>query len=575
MKNGAELLVDALVAHGVETVFGFPGDTSIAFYEELGRRSGEIRHVLTRDERHAGFMADAHSRTTRRLGVCEASSGAGAVYLASGLAEAYTSSIPLLAITTDNSRRSAGTAAISEIDQEKLFSACTTWCRTADRTADIPALVAEAVIAAGTGRPGPAVLILPEDVLEGHAEVDPAGAGRPGTDALPASRPAAEAAAVRAAAELLAAAERPVILAGGGAHLSGAGPALLALAEHAALPVATSIHGKGVLPETHPLALGVAGGNGARDYANARAAEADVALFVGTRGNATDTLGFTAPARDRARVVHIETDPARAGRNYPGGIALTGDARTVLEQLRAHLPAAAAPVRAARTARLAAARQEWAEREAATAPPQLPEGVLPPRELIRALRDAFGPDTWITADAGTPTPYLACHWESPGDAWRVVIPRGHGPMGYAVPASVGVAVAHPGERVLCLTTENSLAMAVAEWETAHRLALPITYVVLDNTSLAWIKMIQHLYAGRRYFAVDPGPIDPVLLGRGTGIEGARAHTLAEFQALAKQAADRPGPSVIHVLVPEHMDVTPPVPVWQAALSGDSPTRPIH
>ncbi|MCX5143869.1 MULTISPECIES: thiamine pyrophosphate-binding protein [unclassified Streptomyces] len=577
MTNGAELLVNALIRNGVDTIFGYPGDTSIAFYDVLGRRTDEIRHVLARDERHAGFMADSYTRTTRRLGVCEASSGAGAVYLASGLAEAFASSIPVLVITTDNNRRSMGTAPISEVDQEQLFAACTKWRRSAGSTDEIPALVEEAVAAATSGRPGPVALILPEDVLEGPAAhtADALDGPAPHGSTVPGVRPAAPADAAEEAAALLAAAERPVIVAGGGAHLSGAGGELVRLAEHAAVPVATSIHGKGVIDESHPLALGVVGGNGARPYANAWVAQSDAVVFVGTRANATDTLGFTVPDRDGpARIVHIESDTERAGRNYPGSTALVGDARTVIEQLRTRLPRAAGAVRADRDAQLAAAREVWARQEEERRPGLRP-GVLDPREIVRALRDAFGRDTWVVADAGTPTPYLSCHWEAPGDGWRVVIPRGHGPMGFAVPASIGTAIGHPGERVLCLTTENSIAMAVGEWETAVRLALPVTYVVLDNTSMAWIKMIQHLYAGGRYFAVDPGPLDPVTLGLGMGIEGSRAHTQEEFAALAKLAADSAGPSLIHAMVPEHTEVLPPVPVWQAAIADGSATRPIH
>ncbi|GGY97246.1 thiamine pyrophosphate-binding protein [Streptomyces poonensis] len=581
MRNGAELLVDALVRHGVDTVFGYPGDTSIAFYDVLARRADEIRHVLTRDERHAGFAADAYTRTTRRIGVCEAPSGAGAVYLASGLAEAFASSIPVLAITTDNNRRSHGTAPISEVDQEQLFAACTKWRRSATRTSDIPALVGEAIAAATQGRPGPVVLILPEDVLEGAPE-DTApvpGETEPAPEAaavtvVPGRRDAAPAEPVRQAAARLAAAERPVVVAGGGAHLSGAGAELVRLADHLGMPVGTSIHGKGIIDEAHPFALGVVGSNGARDYANAWVAESDLVLFVGTRANATDTLGFTTPARNGPAILHIETDTERAGRNYPGSVALVGDATTVLGQLRAQVPAVPDSVRADRARRLAAARARWA-RDGAESTAALAPEVLFPRDLVRVLGDAFGRNTWVVADAGTPTPYLACYWEAPGDGWRVVIPRGHGPLGYAVPASIGVAVAHPGERVLCLTTENSVAMAVGEWETAKRLGLPVTYVVLDNRSMAWIKMIQHLYAGGRYFAVDPGPLDPVQLGLGMGLSGARARSLDEFADLAKKAADQDGPSLIHVAVPEHMDVPPPVPVWQAALSGESSSRPIH
>ncbi len=576
MTNGAELLVESLVRHGVDTVFGFPGDTSIALYEELGRRTADVRHVLARDERHAGFMADAYSRTTRRLGVCEAASGAGAVYLASGLAEALTSSIPLLAIATDNSTRSAGTAPISEMDLDALFAACTKWRRTATSPDELPLLVAAAVRAATEGRPGPAAVIIPEDVLEtttAAATTAPTG-DRAAPVTIPWSRPPAPDDAVARAAALLASAERPAVLAGGGVHLSGAWAELAALAERAATPVGTSIHGKGALDEAHPLSLGVVGANGARDYANDWLAGSDCVLMVGTRANATDTLSFSVPARGGADVLHIDTDATRAGRNYPGSVPLVGDARTVLAQLTAALPATRPDVAAELAVRLAEARSAWAQQvEGGT--PVLPDGVLHPREVVRVLAEAFGRDTWVTADAGTPTPYLASFWEAPGDGWRVVIPRGHGPMGFAIPASIGVAVAHPGARVLCLTTENSVAMAVAEWETARRLGLPVTYVVLDNRSLAWIKMIQHLYAGGRYFAVDPGAIDPVRLGAGMGVPGTRADTVDELAALAKRAADDTGPSVIHVLVPEHMDIPPPVATWQAALTGRQTTRPVH
>jgi acetolactate synthase-1/2/3 large subunit len=571
--NGAHVLVESLVRHGVDTIFGFPGDTSIALYDALGARSGDIRHVLARDERHAGFMADAYSRTTRRLGICEASSGAGAVYLASGLAEALTSSIPLLAITTDNSTRSAGTAPISEMDQEALFAACTIWHRVVSDIADIPDLVEQAVRAATTGRPGPVALIIPEDVLEGTAATVSTSAVT--FAVVPSARPAASSAAVQSVAKQIARSRRPVIVCGGGVHLSGAWSQLRALAERAAVPVATSIHGKGALDEDNPLALGVVGGNGARPYANAWLDESDCVLFVGTRANATDTLSFTTPPRDGSvYVAHIEIDLDRAGRNYPLSTALVGDVAAVLDQLVGVIPAAAERVRAERMAELSAARARWRRDldENATA---LAAGVLHPGPVVRTLADVFGRDTWVTADAGTPTPYVAVFWQAPGDGWRVVIPRGHGPMGFAVPASIGIALAHPGERVLCLTTENSLAMSSAELETALRLELPITYVVFDNTALSWIKMIQHLYAGGRYFAVDPGPIDPVLVGRGMGVPGTRARTVAELAALAEKAAAAPGPSLIHVAVPEHMQLAPPVASWQAALSGKQSSRPIH
>ncbi|MEU0156107.1 thiamine pyrophosphate-binding protein [Micromonospora fulviviridis] len=569
-RTGADLLVDSLVRHGVDVVFGFPGDTGVALYDALSRRQTDLRHVLARDERHAAYMADGYSRTRRHLGVCEAASGAGAVYLASGLGEAFASGIPVLAVTTDNNHRSRGTLALSEIDQLALFSAVTKWRCAVESTADIPRAVGEAVTAALSGRPGPVALILAENLLEETADVPvPEGSAT-----VPAHRGSAAAPDVATAAAMLASAERPAVVAGGGIHLSGAWPNLTDLAEHLALPVATSIHGKGAIAETHDLALGVSGGNGARTYANAYLAQADAVLFVGTRANSTDTAGFTAPPRAGVRVAHIDIDVDRAGRNYPGAISLVGDAATVLDQLRAAAPRLGDEIRAARVAALRQDRRLWAEQDARPSPDPGPD-LLRPRDVVRALHRAFGPATWVVADAGTPTPYLASYWEAPGDGWRVVIPRGHGPMGFAISAAIGVSIGHPGERVLCLTTEGSVAMGLGDWETAGRLDLPITFVVLDNTSMGWIKMIQHLYLDGRYFGVDPGRIDPVLLAAGMGLPGGRATHLDQFDLLVKESASRSGPSVIHARVPEHMDSPPPVAAWQAALSGASTERPIH
>ncbi len=148
-------------------------------------------------------------------------------------------------------------------------------------------------------------------------------------------------------------------------------------------------------------------------------------------------------------------------------------------------------------------------------------------------------------------------------------------MGYSISAAIGISIAHPGQRVLCLTTEGSLAMGIGDWETAARLRLPITYVVLDNSSFSWIKMLQHLYLEKRYFQVDPGPIDPVLLARGMGIEAARATDLHHLELLVKQSANAEGPTVVHVLVPEHKDSPPPVSPWQAALTNSSAGRPVY
>lgn len=568
--TGADLLVDSLIGHGIETLFGLPGDTGVNFYDALSRRPDALVHVLARDERHAGYMADGYARTSGRIAVCEASSGAGAVYLASGLAESYASSIPMLVVTTDIHRSSRGSNAITEIDQEALFSAVTKWCRTAQRADEIPELVAEAIRQATSGRPAPTALVFPEDVLDELATT----AASTGSSHFPRERRQAEPAAVDEAASILSSATRPVVLAGGGIHTSQANPALRRFAEHTGIPVATTIHGKGAMPEDHPLSLGVNGGNGSRGYANLHLAASDAVLIVGSRANSTDTDGFTSPRRDGGRAIQIEVDGARAGRNFAGSIRLVGDARTVLEQLTERVPTASREQAKRRTDEIAEARRAWAATTSA-APVTLPEEQLHPREVVQVLHRVLGADCWVAADPGTPTPNLSAYWEADGHGWRVVIPRGHGPMGYSISAAIGISVAHPHERVLCLTTEGSLAMGIGDWETAARLNLPITFVVLDNTSYAWIKMLQHLFMERRYFQVDPGPIDPVLLARGMGLAAERAATLDDLEILVKNSAASDGPSVIHVRVPEHKDVPPPVSPWQTALADPTAGRPVY
>jgi acetolactate synthase-1/2/3 large subunit len=566
--RGADLVVRALVDAGVERVFGLPGDTGVALYDALHRGQDRIRHVLARDERHAAYMADGYARSANTLGVCEASSGGGVSYLASGLAEAFSSSVPILVITSDVHRGSRGTSALTEIDQLAIFSGCTKWRRSVESAAEVPAVVAEAVRQARSGRPAPVAVVIPEDVLDERVQ----DAGSTTAHPMPV-RPSAAPAAVDEAVELLSGARTPVLIAGGGVHLSSAYEQVVAVCERAALPVATTIHGKGAVDESHPLSLGVVGANGAREFVNSYVEGADVALFVGTRANATDTNSFTAPPRGQATVIQIDIEPDRAGRNYPGSLGLVGDAATVLGQIEARLPRTGDDIREDRIAELSAERQKWERQiDHFTA---LPDGLLEPREVVRTLHELFGPDAFIVGDPGTPTPNIAAFWPTNAGARRVIVPRGHGPMGYAIPAAIGVAVAHPGNRVLCLTTEGSLGMAAGDWETAVRLRLPITYVLLDNSSMGWIKMLQHLYEGARYFSVDPGPIDSVGVAAAMGMRAERATSVDHLKAAVAEADATAGPSLIEVRIPDQIASPPPVAPWQATLDGHTAERPVY
>jgi acetolactate synthase I/II/III large subunit len=575
--RGADVLVECLIRAGVSTIFGLPGDTGVDLYDALFRRTADIQHVLTRDERHAATMADAYARAKGTVGVVEVSSGGGTTYVVGGMGEAFAAAVPVLLITSDIHRGSRGTGALTQIDQSALFTAVTKWRHVVEDVRDIPELLRTALAQATSGRPGPVALIVPEDVLADRAALDPGSfAGQDGQPLLelPRERPAADQLLVRRAAAALNAAIRPAIVAGSGVHLSRAYDALERLADQLAIPVATSIHGKGAISDTSPWRLGVAGANSGRKLANDYLSTADLVLLVGTRGNATDTYPWGDPARANATTITIDITGQPISRNFPGSISLVGDARTVLEQLLASTVPAAADQKAALAGELATAHRTW------TAPLPMPaeraarSEQLNPQHVVQIAREVYGSSALVLADPGTPTPNAVMHWDLADSGRSVLVPRGHGPMGWAVPGAIGAAFAEPGRRVVSFTADGSFAMCCGELETAHRFQLPITFIQLTNFSLGWIKMLQHLYEGGRYFGVDPGPIDAVMVAQACGVAAIRVRSLDELTAALEQTTRNSAPLYIDVNVTHLIAAPPAVAPWQAAISGDS-QRPVY
>ena len=259
--TGAEAMVRMLQLHGVQHIFGLCGDTSLPFYDALARLDHGMRHILTRDERSAAYMADGYARVSGRVGVCEAPSGGGATYLLPGVVEANESSIPVLAITTDIATTSRGRYALTELDQEALYRPLTRRTETIDRADKLPETVRRAFRAMTAGRPGAAHLGLPFDVQNG---VVPEGSvwAEISQGSYPSVRTAPDTAAIQRAAAAIAAASLPILVCGGGVVIAGAEKALAAVAERLGAPVATTVSGQGSLAEDHPLCLGVVGSNG-------------------------------------------------------------------------------------------------------------------------------------------------------------------------------------------------------------------------------------------------------------------------------------------------------------------------
>ena len=562
--QGARALVEVLVGSGVQHVFGLPGDTGMAFYDALRDKRGAIEHVMTRDERSASFMADVYARVSGRLGVCEGPSGGGATYILPGVAEAQGSAIPLLCLTSDTPLDQQGRGVLTELDQESLFRPVTKWNTRVSSAATMAEATRRAVRMATAGRPGATQLSLPTDVLEGETP-DSSIYGVPELGAAPAVRIAPDQALIERAAAELASATRPLIVAGGGVLTSRAWNELTALAETLNVPVATSINGKGSIAETSDVAVGVIGGNGARPYANACLADADLVLYVGSRTDSTTTSHWTSPPiGDPPRIIQVDIEPFEVGNNYPLVVGLIGDAKLALAALLEAIarPEAVAARNQPRVAYLHEERQRYwneVERQAAThARP------IKPAQVVRAMREAFDEGTIIVADPGTPTPFLSAQYELRQPGRTTVIPRAHGGLGYAIPGVVGAWYAGGGRRVVGMTGDGSFGMSVGELETITRLGLPIVIIQCSNGTFGWIKELQHLYHDDRYFGVDFNPVDYAAIARGFGFVADQITDAEDVEQAVRKAVDDGRPYFLDIVTESPVTETPPVAAWTIA-----------
>jgi acetolactate synthase-1/2/3 large subunit len=562
--QGARALVEVLASSGVKHIFGLPGDTGMAFYDALLDARDRIDHIMTRDERSASFMADVYARVSGRVGVCEGPSGGGATYIVPGVAEAQGSAIPLLCLTSDTPVDQQGRGVLTELDQESLFRPVTNWNTRISSAATLAEATRRAIRMATAGRPGATHLALPTDALEGDTP-EASVYGTPEWGSAPAMRVAPDQALIERAAAELAAAERAVIVAGGGVLSSRAWDELTQLAERLNVPVATSINGKGSIAETSDVAIGVVGGNGARPYANACLAEADLIVYVGSRTDSTTTCHWTLPSQERPpRIIQIDVSPFEVGNNYPVVVGLVGDAKLTLAAMLEAIPRAAA-VAARNRPRIEhlmnLKHQYWADVDRQAAIHSQP---IKPAQVVRAMRDALDDDTLIVADPGTPTPFLGAQYELRRPGRTTVIPRAHGGLGYAIPGVVGAWYAGEGRRVVGMTGDGSFGMSVGELETITRLGLPIVVIQCSNGSFGWIKELQHLYHDDRYFGVDFNPVDYAAIARGFGFRARQVTDPADVERAVRDAVADGSPYFLDIVTESPITETPPVAAWSAA-----------
>jgi acetolactate synthase-1/2/3 large subunit len=555
--TGAEAVVEMLRAHEVEIIFGLCGDTSLPLYDALARLPHGMRHVLTRDERHAAYMADGYARVSGKVGVCEGPSGGGATYILPGVVEANESSVPLLCITSDVSVSSRGRYTLTEIDQGALMRPATKWNAVLDRSADIPRVFRAAFNAMTTGRPGAAHISLPFDVQNGPVDAVDVW-GDPALARVPARRVAPDADAIVRAARLLRGAERPFFICGGGVLSSGAEAELARLAERLSAPVATTISGRGSIPDEHSLAVGVVGSNGGTIETRQVVDAADLVFFIGCRAGSVTTERWRHPAPGQAKVIHLDVDPAVIGTNYPADAALAGDALLALAALNRALDSVQRPLDAQSVTK--AKEAKLAKFRALAASSEKP---IRPERVVATLAELLDADAQLVLDPGTPCPYFSAFFPVRRTGRRIFSNRAHGALGYSMAAAIGAHFARPQVKTLAVMGDGSFGMCAGELETLVRLDLPVALVVISNSVYGWIKAGQKTGYAQRYFSVDFTPTDHARVAEAYGLKAWRVTEPAELARVLKAALAHGGPTLVDVVCQPLQDARAPVSEWIA------------
>jgi len=544
--NGGRALAEMLRLAEVGPMFGMGGCQLLPFYDALAQLG--MRHFLINDERCGAFAADAYARVTNRPGVCDGTLGPGATNLVTGLIESLNAGVPIIALAGDTNRAHSWKNMTQECRQAEILRPAVKELIRVEMTSRVPELLRRAFAVATSGRAGPVLLDVPEDVCHGEHDFTPEDfAIDPSTLRVPARRVRPDRADIARAAALIARAERPFLLVGGGIHLSAACQALLAFAEAQSIPVAHTMSGKGGIACTHPLSVGLFGRYSR--IANELIEASDCLVVVGCKLGEIATKRYALPP-ERIPLIHLDILAEEIGRCKAADVALWGDARAGLEDLTDALADDAKRARAARIdyldeipSRMASWRDEAAARlDSAERPIHM-------ARLCSELNKALPADSILVADGG-----FAGHWtgllydaKSPG---RHFIPdRGLASIGYGLPGGIGAALAQPAAPVVAITGDGGFNMMLGELETARRAGIGLTIVVVNNAASGYVKALQHAIFRGRYQSSDLVEMDYAAIARAMGCNGIRVEDPDRLgEALRTGLAERMRPTVLDVVV---------------------------
>jgi acetolactate synthase I/II/III large subunit len=550
---GAHVLARALKRHGVEVLFGQSLPSALLLViPEFG-----MRQIAYRTENAGAAMADGYARAST------------AALLAPGLAEALKASVPIVAIVQDVRRTQTDKNAFQELDHFDIFRGCSKWVKRVSEISRIEDYVDMAFTAAASGRPGPVVLLFPQDLLLEAAKPESGGERHASLGTYPLDRSMADPARIVEAAKLLAQAKHPLIVAGGGVHLSGAHDVLAALQESASLPVATTSMGKGAVAETHALSLGVIGyfmgTRGMARHMRALVDRADCVLFVGDRTNQNGTDSWTLFPKS-ARYIHIDIDSMEVGRNYEA-LRLVGDAKVTLNALSDAMACLDLTVRQA-------ARGEVEQKIAAgkkafqtEAHAMLNSDATPirPERLMNDLQSVMTSDVQIVTDASYSSIWAMNYLTVAYAGQRFLTGRGLAGLGWGFPAAIGAKIAHPSHEVICITGDGAFAHMWSELETAVRMKIKVILIVLNNQILGYQWHAEEVIYGNHTDACQFAPVDHAAIARACGCEGVRIEKPGDFKPALERALRSPGTTLLDVMIDPK--AYPPITLYEGKITG--------
>lgn len=545
--SGAQALVESLKREKVKEIFGIPGGSVLPLYDVL-YNSG-IRHVLAHHEQCAAHMADGFARVSGFPGICMATSGPGATNIVTGIATAYMDSSPIIAFTGQVVRAMIGKDAFQEADIIGITTPITKYNVQIKNASEIPMTVKTAFHIALTGRPGPVLVDIPKDVQTESAEMDFSApfelrGYKPKTDPHPIQ--------IRKAAELLLQAERPIMLAGGGIIISNSSHEALKLAEFLLMPVATSLMGKGSIPETHPLSLGMVGMHGKAE-ANKLMTESDLLLAVGFRFSDRTTCRLDQFCPD-AKIIHIDIDSAEIGKNAKVDLPIVADAKKALAQIYEQIVQKT----------IKKERSNWFERiqllKTQFQNKNNNNGArIKPRDIVVELRRSLPNKAIVTTEVGQNQMWAALHFQTL-EPRTFITSGGLGTMGFGFPAALGAKVAKPDVPVIDIAGDGSFIMTEQDLATSTLERIPIIVIILNNSMLGMVAQWQRLFYGKRYSASELKNVPNfVKLAEAYGAQGVRVESCKDFSNAIRKALRSDITTVIDIPISPEEDVLPMVP----------------